>query len=374
MIQIVQILVIVLEGIALFTYLNEGRLTRRQSILFIPIYFAASLLVQGYPSLGISFEMFYALIIIFSARTFFRKLPLNASIYGFSFITVRHMAYIVSYFIILCICGETGTVLNGNLTMQGIISAVAALFETGIVLFIKRYFQDFLGTKDEKAGVCFFLGSLMLWALFFALENRLMGLPVPLPQRSGISYIVLGFISMGAYWLGYRFHGKGKIAEMEVSGHETSILTKYNRNDVVMGKDVKSQAGLDGTLEEIFREKMLQCQELGIQLLTDGNFSFLIQIGKKDAVLLLEGILEYALNVCKESEKEERKISVTGYDSITRIETECPCDMNFLKNQNAFAKQDVTFRTIANVAQRHNGWVKQQNKRGKLILSIKLNQ
>lgn len=101
MIQIVQILVIVLEGIALFTYLNEGRLTRRQSILFIPIYFAASLLVQGYPSLGISFEMVYALIIIFSARTFFRKLPLNASIYGFSFITVRHMAYIVSYFIIL---------------------------------------------------------------------------------------------------------------------------------------------------------------------------------------------------------------------------------------------------------------------------------
>ena len=213
----------------------------------------------------------------------------------------------------------------------------------------------------------FSFGGWLLWALCMVMENHLLDTPIAQMHASGVGILGSTVIALGFVLLGYYFYNNSRKTDIKAEEREMDILKKY-------GTEVGSLKNeeIDRVLEQIFQDKTRLCQETGIQLQRDGDFSFLEKIGTENAILLIDSLIEYAMSVCKESGKEENHISVIGKDVITRIRCECSCDREFLRDKKPSKQQNLVLRTVSNIARQNKGWVKQENKRGCLIITIKL--
>ena len=101
--QIINMVTIAFEGMVLFYFQkNKGKTERKSIILFaflwlIMFFTEWKLNLEGYAE-----ELFYLVITILAARTVFLKKPINATMYGVSFMAVRHLSYIIVYFLVIC--------------------------------------------------------------------------------------------------------------------------------------------------------------------------------------------------------------------------------------------------------------------------------
>ena len=365
--QILQLAGIVLEGAVLFYFLSDGILKRKRLALYVILYLLATFFWPGHPSPGPGGELIYFFIIVIAGRAAFRKEARNASVYSLAFMSIRHLGYAVIYFAVLSISGVSTSVLQANPITSAGIYVFACVPEMAIIYFLKKYFHDFLETKDEKAVTMSFFGGWFIWALCMSMENRLLDIPVPETQKSVITILAFTVAAVGLVLLGYYFYNNSQKTDAKAEEREMDILKKYG---IEVGS-LKNEE-IDRVLEQIFQDKTRLCQETGIQLQRDGDFSFLEKIGTENAILLIDSLIEYAMSVCKESGKEENHISVIGKDAITRIRCECSCDREFLKDKKPSKQQNLVLRTVSNIASKNKGWVKQENKRGCLIITIKL--
>ena len=356
--QILQLAGTVLDGAVLFYFLSNGILKRKRLALYVILYLLATFFWPGHPSPGPGGELIYFFIIVIAGRAAFRKEARNASVYRLAFMSIRHLGYAVVYFAVLSISGVS--------TSAGIY-VFACVPEMAIIYFLKKYFHNLLETKDERAVTMSFFGGWLLWALCMSMENRLLDIPVPETQKSVITILAFTVAAVGLVLLGYYFYNNSQKTDAKAEERETDILKKYG---IEVGS-LKNEE-IDRVLEQIFQDKTRLCQETGIQLQRDGDFSFLEKIGTENAILLIDSLIEYAMSVCKESGKEENHISVIGKDVITRIRCECSCDREFLRDKKPSKQQNLVLRTVSNIARQNKGWVKQENKRGCLIITIKL--
>ena len=365
--QILQLTGIVLEGAGLFYFLSNGILKRKRMALYVILFLLATFFWPGHPSLGPIGELIYFIIIVAAARVIFQKMAINATIYSLAFMSVRHLGYSFIYFTVLNISGVSTSVLQANPIASAGIFVFACILEMVIIYFLKKYFYDFFETKDERAVVLFSFGGWLLWALCMVMENHLLDTPIAQMHASGVGILGSTVIALGFVLLGYYFYNNSRKTDIKAEEREMDILKKY-------GTEVGSLKNeeIDRVLEQIFQDKIRLCQETGIQLQRDGDFSFLEKIGTENAILLIDSLIEYAMSVCKESGKEENHISVIGKDAITRIRCECSCDREFLKDKKPSKQQNLVLRTVSNIASKNKGWVKQENKRGCLIITIKL--
>ena len=199
------------------------------------------------------------------------------------------------------------------------------------------------------------------------MENHLLDTPIAQMHASGVGLLGSTVIALSFVLLGYYFYKNSKKMDVKAEERETDILKKYG----IKVESLKNEE-IDRVLEQIFQDKTRLCQETGIQLQRDGDFSFLEKIGTENAILLIDSLIEYAMSVCKESGKEENHISVIGKDAITRIRCECSCDREFLKDKKPSKQQNLVLRTVSNIASKNKGWIKQENKSGCLIITVKL--
>ena len=340
--QILQLAGIVLEGAVLFYFLSDGILKRKRLALYVILYLLATIFWPGHPSSGPGGELIYFFIIVIAGRAAFRKEARNASVYSLVFMSIRHLGYSVVYFVVLNISGVSTSVLQANPIASAGIFVFACILEMVIIYFLKKYFYDFFETKDERAVVLFSFGGWLLWALCMVMENHLLDTPIAQMHASGVGILGSTVIALGFVLLGYYFYNNSRKTDIKAEEREMDILKKY-------GTEVGSLKNeeIDRVLEQIFQDKIRLCQETGIQLQRDGDFSFL-------------------------SGKEENHISVIGKDAITRIRCECSCDREFLKDKKPSKQQNLVLRTVSNIASKNKGWIKQENKRGCLIITVKL--
>ena len=365
--QILQLAGIVLEGAVLFYFLSDGILKRKRLALYVILYLLATFFWPGHPSPGPGGELIYFFIIVIAGRATFRKEARNASVYSLTFMSIRHLGYSVVYFVVLNISGVSTSALWTNSTAAAGIFVLACVPEMAIIYFLKKYFYDFFETKDERAIVLFSFGGWLLWALCMVMENHLLDTPIAQMHASGVGLLGSTVIALSFVLLGYYFYKNSKKMDVKAEERETDILKKYG----IKVESLKNEE-IDRVLEQIFQDKTRLCQETGIQLQRDGDFSFLEKIGTKNTILLIDSLIEYAMDICKESGKEENHISVIGKNAITRIRCECSCDREFLKDKKPSKQQNLVLRTVSNIASKNKGWIKQENKRGCLIITVKL--
>ena len=372
--QIINMVTIAFEGMVLFYFQkNKGKTERKSIILFaflwlIMFFTEWKLNLEGYAE-----ELFYLVITILAARTVFLKKPINATMYGVSFMAVRHLSYIIVYFLVICLVGKDINIYKENLAMQGIVYILAIGFELGAVYLIKKHFTDFLETEYEMEGVYISLGAMILWMILWLTEDRLLKQQIAQSQNEIMPYVIYIAIAGGIFYFAYRIHRESNNVTEKTKELKSKVLNKYGSGYKISSEERLEQvSALTEPLERIFQDKTHICQETGIQLQRDGDLSFLEKIGTENAILLIDSLIEYAMSVCKESGKEESHIFIIGKDAITRIRCECSCDLEFLKGKKPSKQQNLLLRTVSNIAGQNKGWVKQENKRGCLIITIKL--
>ncbi len=369
--QVLNLMVSALDVVAICIFFKDKFVKKKNLILFVLIYLAAFWWIQ---SSSLSFqnrEFIYILLMMFITRKILHKKTLNANVYGTSFLVIKHISLIVGYSLLFSINGGKENILSGELTTCGAVLVITGLIEIGIIYFAKKLLYNYLESEDEIAGQCFWFGCFGLWGVFLTLE-RLMLETEPFWDSDFMLYVgVLFLVILCAFLFGYRSHKKWEAMELKAKEHRKSILDRYGTKKKLEGKEASTQNKWNKALRLVLQERTQQSQEAGAQLLLDGDFSFLEKIDIEDAISLMDSLIEYTLKIYAESGRGEGKILITGYEPIARIECECPCSMEFLKNQKGFSRQNVALNIMTDIARKYDGWVKQRNKRGVLTITVK---
>lgn len=365
----------VLEAGALALLLYDRNSSWRMAALVLPVYtlvMAPLNMLISTPRQKLPAVFFITLFI--SWVIFKKKQAIDAGLYSLLFLNAVYMGRIIAQAVLTQ--GESFNPASFPavelMIMQAIMTLTAMLITYGLIMGFRKLFMDLVQEKNEKVTVWFLLALCFMLTDLWSIE-AMMQEPYSVAGDFAPRIAVLAVIFVLFYI------DRQQYFSMLVKQNTQSLLEQHRLYQAyaVVNREAESSIFFQNTgntlFDTILLEKQKKCSELGIRMNCRGDFRYLDKLEPSDITLIMDGLLEYMMDVCRENRREEAEIEVIGkLKKVFYIQCKCPCGKSFLKREKPTERQQMKWSILECTARRYDGPVSAKNEDGMLTVMVRI--
>lgn len=377
---LVSVFFLILESGALIILLYDRKTAWWMAVLTIPTFTLLMTpleMVISTPQQELS--SVFVVTALISWLIYKRKRVMDMLLYSFIFLDAIYMGKVLAQATLLYNVNADFTKISSaeQLIAKCIIGLLAVIITYGIVISFRKLFADLICEKNETVTIWLLFALAFILTDLWSIENMIQGdYSVTGDFIPRIMVLLSIFIFFYIDQQQYLSKLTGHNIDLLLEKHRVYQLCMQMRQGVENGVE-KMDCELEETgnslLDLILYEKEKACSEMGIRIICHGDFAYLDKLEPPEITLIMDSLIEYAIDICQESSVENAAIELSEKAKKSFcIQCKCPCRQMLFKKDKLTEQQQIRRKVIEKTIQKYDGFLKEKRENGTSTITVKI--